>query len=60
MYAIVKRDQDVSYGVNEYVCDTLADLGSLPKCEPGSSAIVLEEGQVSVYMKNTLGKWVKI
>lgn len=60
MYAIVKRDQDVSYGVNEYVCDTLADLDSLPKCEPGSSAIVLEEGQVSVYMKNTLGKWVKI
>lgn len=60
MYRIIKRDQDVPYGVNEYVCDSVQDLDSLPTCEPGSSAIVLEEGNTAVYMKNSQGKWVKL
>lgn len=60
MYAIIKRDDNITYNVNEYMCDTIADVDSLPKCAPGSTAIVLEEGNVTVFMKNTEGKWVKL
>lgn len=60
MFAIIKRDENVVYNVNEYMCDSIADLDSLPRCAPGSTAIVLEEGNTGVYMKNTEGKWVKL
>ena len=60
MYAIIKRDVDIAYNVNEYVCDSASDLDSLPNCAPGSTAVVLEEGNAAVYMKNTKGKWVKL
>jgi hypothetical protein len=60
MYSIVKRDESVVYNVNEYICDSSADLDSLPRCAPGSTAVVLEEGNTAVYMKNTEGKWVKL
>lgn len=60
MYTTIKRDNEVAYNVNEYVCDSVADLDSLPRCAPGSTAIVLEEGNTDVYMKNTEGKWVKL
>lgn len=60
MYSIIKRDDNVSYNVNEYMCDNVSDLDSLPKCAPGSTAIVLQEGVIEAYMKNTEGKWVKL
>ena len=60
MYATIKRDNEVAYNVNEYACDSAADLDSLPRCAPGSTAIVLEAGNTAVYMKNTEGKWVKL
>ena len=60
MHAIIKRDDNVAYNVNEYMCDSTSDLDSLPRCAPGSTAIVLEEGNTAVYMKNTEGKWVKL
>ena len=60
MYSMIKRDDNVTYNVNEYMCDTIADLDSLPRCAPGSTAIILEEGNAVVYMKNTEGKWVKM
>lgn len=60
MYSIIKRDTDVVYNVNEYICDSVADLDSLPRCAPGSVAIVLEEGNTVVYMKNSKGEWVKL
>ena len=60
MYTTIKRDNEVAYNVNEYVCDSVADLDSLPRCAPGSTAVVLEEGNTTVYMKNTEGKWVKL
>ena len=60
MYSIIKRDDNKSYNVNEYVCDNVVDLNSLPNCAPGSTAVVLEEGNAAVYMKNTEGKWVKL
>lgn len=60
MYATIKRDNETAYNVNEYMCDSAADLDSLPRCAPGSTAIVLEEGNTAIYMKNTEGKWVKL
>lgn len=60
MYSIIKRDNETAYNVNEYICDSVADLDSLPRCAPGSTAVVLEEGNAAVYMKNTEGKWVKL
>lgn len=60
MYSIIKRDNETAYNVNEYMCDSVADLDSLPRCASGSVAIVLEEGNTAVYMKNTEGKWVKL
>ena len=60
MYFITKRNDDVVYGIVEYVCDKLDDLDSLPRCVPGSTAIILEPGNAAVYMKNTEGEWVKL
>jgi len=41
MYTTIKRDNETAYNVNEYMCDSIADLDSLPRCAPGSTAIVL-------------------
>ncbi len=60
MYSTIKRDDNVAYNVNEYVCDSVVDLDSLPRCAPGSTAVILEPGNASVYMKNNEGKWVKL
>lgn len=60
MYSMIKRDTETVYNVNEYMCDSVADLDSLPRCASGSTAIILEEGNIAVYMKNSQGKWVKL
>ena len=60
MYAIIKRDDNVTYNVNEYMCDSMSDLDFLPRCAPGSTAIFVEAGNAMVFMKNTEGKWVKL
>ena len=46
MYSIIKHDDNIAYNVNEYVCDSINDLGSLPRCAPGSIAVVLEASDV--------------
>lgn len=61
VYKLIASNGKVDYGVNEYICDSINDLNSLPpRCESGSTAIVLEDGDIAVYMKNTEGKWVKL
>lgn len=60
MYNVIKHDNDIAYNVNEYVCDSVDDLDTLPRCAPGSIAVVLEPGNAAIYMKNTEGKWVKL
>ena len=60
MYSVISHDGDVQYGVNEYVCDSVVDLVILPRCAAGSTAIILEEGNTAVYMKNSQGEWVKL
>lgn len=58
MYKIVKNDKDISYGVKEFACDTELDILQLPRSEMGSTAFVLETG--NVYMANSFGEWVKL
>ena len=60
MYSVISHDGDTQYGVNEYVCDSVDDLVILPRCAAGSIAIVLEENNSAVYMKNSQGEWVKL
>ena len=60
MYSIIKQSDDIAYNVNEYICESVADLDSLPRCAPGSTAIIIENGSHSVYMKSVEGKWVKL
>lgn len=43
----------------EFVCDSEADIASLPECNPLSTAIVATEG-MPVYMVNASGEWVKV
>lgn len=58
MFKMTKSDSEIQYGVKEFVCDTIEDLKNLPRCEMGSTAIILAD--FSVYMKNGAGKWVKL
>lgn len=58
MYTITKNDGDTAYGIKEFALDSIADLETLPRCEMGSVAIVIDSGEV--YMKNSAGKWVKL
>jgi hypothetical protein len=53
MYSVIKNDGDTAYNVNEYMCDSVDDLVILPRCAPGSVAIVIEPNNPSVYMKNS-------
>ena len=41
----------------EFIVDTEAEVADLPKCDPGSSALVTETG--SVYIVNASGEWAK-
>lgn len=41
MYKITSNDGDITYGVKEFVCDTIDDLETLPSCQMGSVAIVI-------------------
>jgi hypothetical protein len=58
MYSVLSRDGDVEYGINEYTCDTEEDLKNLPKCGMGSSALVINTGEV--YVKGGDAEWHKI
>ena len=63
MYAVRSHDGDVQYGVNEYVCDTDAELKNLPNCKMGSVAFVIkdsETGESALYMKAGNGQWEKV
>ena len=40
---------------HDYIADTEADVPNLPKCCTGSSALVVESG--NIYMVNASGVW---
>lgn len=58
MYKITKSENDIAHGIKEFICDTEKDLESLPNCEMGSTAIVIETA--SVYIQNSKNEWVKL
>lgn len=56
MYSLISQSGHVSYGIKEYVCDTLADLNLLPvDGKAGSSAYIIEEGLT--FILNHKGEW---
>lgn len=58
MYKITSNDGDISYGIKEFVCDSVDDLSILPSCQMGSIAIIIATAEV--YMKNSKDEWVKL
>lgn len=60
-YSRIKKQDHMNSYYTEIVCDTLADLATLPKqpeCATGSCAIVIETSDV--YVLNSQGEWVNI
>ena len=56
MYSLISQSGHVSYGIKEYVCDTLADLNLLPvDGKAGSSAYIIEDD--ATYTLNHKGEW---
>ena len=45
--------------VREFVLDSADDVANLPKCCPGSTAIVATKGG-AIYIVNASGEWVEI
>lgn len=59
MYKLMASNGKTDYGINEYVVDTPEDLVNLPRhCEMGSTVIVISTAEI--YMKNSVGEWVKL
>ncbi len=56
---LISSNGKPTYGINEYVIDTVADLETLPTdCGTGSIAFCIATSDV--YMKNSSGEWVSI
>lgn len=43
--------------LKNFICDTTADVKNLPKCLPGSQAVVIATGDL--YVVNASGEWAK-
>lgn len=57
-YALIgKCCEGVGWPRCDFVIDTDADVDTLPKCNPGSSAVSVASGKV--YIVNASGKWVE-
>ena len=58
MYSIIKQNDNNSYGLNQYVCDTEEDVQNLPtNIKIHSIALVINSGRI--YILNGEKKWVK-
>ena len=59
MIKLTSSNGNVQYNVNEYVCDKVEDIETLPKnCAMGSTCVVISTTEV--YMMNGEKKWVKL
>ena len=62
MINIIKKNDNISAYITEFVADTEADVQNLPtdlnKVYPGSTCIVVATSEV--YMLNSSGAWVKL
>lgn len=60
MYKIISSEWvDWELYRNEYILDSAADAAALPKCAPGSVAIVADKDG-PVYMVNASGQWKEL
>ena len=58
MFSLISQNGHVSYGIKEYVCDSLVDLKTLPVNEKaGCYAYVIDTGDS--YILNSKGEWKK-
>lgn len=59
MIKTTKFNGDITYDIQELVCDTPDDMASIPPhIGWGSTCIVISTSEV--YIKNSKGEWVKI
>lgn len=54
-YAKIQPEQTIH--LENFTCDTADDVATLPKCLPGSQAVVIATGDL--YVANSSGEWVK-
>lgn len=45
--------------INSYILDSANDVANLPKCAPGSTAMVAAKGG-AIYMVNASGSWEEL
>ena len=58
MYNLVSQSGHITYGIKEYVCDTVADLNTLPiDGKAGSTAYIIEDS--TTYILNSKHEWKK-
>lgn len=59
MYSLYANNDDISYGIQKFIVDTIEDIEFLPiSANPGSSALVIDTS--SFYILNHSKKWVKL
>lgn len=61
-YKLIKKEYypEARYGYKgHYVLDSAADAASLPKCAPGSTAVVADKDG-AIYMVNAAGEWKEL
>lgn len=58
MISIVSNQGKITYGIQDFICDTPADKENLPcnGCAPGSTATVLSSGEELIL--NSQGEWI--
>lgn len=58
MHSLISQSGHITYGIKEYICDTIADIDLLPiDGKAGSTAYVIEDS--STYVLSHKGEWKK-
>lgn len=58
MYSIVVNDDNVVYGVNTYLADSIEEIQQARlKCAPGSKAYIITNGQLQTYVLSPSREW---
>ena len=60
MINIYSQNGDTGYSIIEYILDTENDLTGLAELKAGAGSTALIISTSEVYMKNSLGEWVKL
>lgn len=63
MYALLRDGKYVVNRANyEYMCDSIEDLEKIPKdrINLGTSALVITEGELKVFMANGNDEWIEV